>query len=249
MSSVTLPDYLPYLLLILGVLLVWEIYDIQVRKGRLKAIGFINRSGFRFFLHITPEDSATCPTCREASGMAYLPSIVAAGKYRPVAKTCTNPAGCRCVIVGLYGAWPQAERVRAGLKKSAGRGRLSTDQIEALLEGARAGRAGATVIDRLALCLLEATRTETSDPQSAMERYRLLLDQADDDRDQALVVPSYLRLSELLEGGGRKADALRVVEQFFKIYGDKRQRPHGPSEAQFEAINLRRTRLRRIVVG
>jgi len=249
MPAVHLPDYLPYLLLILGGLLAWEIYDIQVRSGRLKALGFINRSGFRFFLHITPEDSATCPTCREASGMAYLPSIVAAGKYRPVAKTCTNPAGCRCVMVGLYGAWVQAERVRAWLKRNSGRGRLSAEQIEALLEGARAGRAGATVIDRLALCLMEATRAQSKDPQAAMERYRLLVDQADDERDQALVVPSYLRLSELLESGGRKADALRVVEQFFSVYGDKQQRPHGPSDAQFEAMNLRRTRLQRVVVG
>ncbi len=249
MHSIFVPEHIPYLLLILGLLLVWELYKIKEGRGHLEALGFINRSGFRFFLHVTPEDSATCPSCREANGMAYLPSIVAAGKYRPMAKTCTNPGGCRCVMVGLYGAWPQAERVRASLKKKGGRGRLSSEQVEALLEGARAGRSGATVIDRLALCLVEATRIEPREPKTAMERYQVLLDQADDERDQALVVPAYLRLSELLESNGRKADALNVVEQFCRVYGDHKERRHGPSEGQFEAMNIRRTRLRRLVVG
>jgi len=104
MLDITIPDILPYLLAILGLLLLWQLHNMQVQAGHIKTVDSWDRSGIRLFLHVTPEDSHACVACREANGMAFLPAVVASHKFRPLAKTCTNPGGCRCLLVGLYGA-------------------------------------------------------------------------------------------------------------------------------------------------
>lgn len=244
MPHISIPDVVPYLLAVLALLIVWEVHSIQVRAGRIKAVDIWSRSGIRLFLHMTPEDTQGCPVCREGNGMAFAPAVVAEKKFRPLAKTCTNPAGCRCLLVGLYGAWPEAERLQTLLKAktSAGRVHLSREKLSALLDGARSRRTGVGM-DQISIALLEAMRAEGPDPHQAIGQYRFVVDNAKEDRDLVFVVPAYLRATDLLEQAGSHQEALSLLEQFFKRYGPGQKVTHGPSEHQISVMSLRRTRL------
>ncbi len=240
MSHITIPDIVPYLLAILGLLLLWQLHRMQAQAGRIKAVDSWDRSGIRLFLHVTPEDSHACLACREADGMAFLPTVVASKKFRPMARTCTNPAGCRCLLVGLYGAWAEAESVQKELKDNGGRLRLSQTRLSGLVEGAQARRTGVAA-DQISLAILEAVRAEGGDPDQAVEHYRFVVENAAKERDRAFLVPAYLRLADLLEQRGRPDDALDLVDQFFKKLPDLT--PQAPTDAQRSLMSLRKTRL------
>jgi hypothetical protein len=240
--TITIPEVVPYLLAVLALLFVWQLYVIQVRAGRVQTVDVFNRSRIRLFIHVTPDDSLACPVCREANGMGFLPHVVAAQKFRPMDKTCANPAGCRCLMVGLYGAWPEAARVQAEMHKHSGRIQLSKQEMIKLVEGAQARQAAANE-DQVSLAILEAMRTEEVKPEVAIAHYTFVVDKAQTDRDLALVVPAYIRMTDLFERTGRREEALGTVERFFKAYGNKRQGPHVPTEDQFSFMSLRRTHL------
>lgn len=242
MPTITIPEVVPYLLAILALLFVWQVYAIQVRAGRVQAVDVFKRSRIRLFIHVTPDDSLACPVCRDANGMAFLPHVVAAQRFRPMTNTCANPAGCRCLMVGLYGAWPEAARVQAEMHKNSGRIQLSKQEMIKLVEGAQA-RQTTSNEDQVSLAILEAMRTEESNPEVAIAHYTFVVDKAQKDRDFALVVPAYILMTDLLERTGRREEALGTVERFFKAYGNKRQGLHAPTEDQFSFMSLRRTRL------
>ncbi|MFM8552088.1 MAG: hypothetical protein ACKOCD_07230 [Nitrospiraceae bacterium] len=245
MPHITLPDIFPYLLAILGLLLLWQLHDIQVRAGRIKVASAIDRSGIRWFLHVTPMESHACAICRSANGMAFLPNIVAAKKFRPSAQMCTNAAGCRCLLVGLTGAWPEAERTLAQLKAGGGRIRLAPEQLDKLLAEAQ-GKGATLAADQVSVNMLVAMQSEGSQPQAAIDAYRLVLDQAKKERDLPLLVPAYLRLADLLERAGKHADALAVADRFLSTYTNKPGMPqpaHAPTEDQRTFMSLRKTRL------
>lgn len=241
MLDITIPDILPYLLAILGLLLLWQLHNMQVQAGHIKTVDSWDRSGIRLFLHVTPEDSHACVACREANGMAFLPAVVASHKFRPLAKTCTNPGGCRCLLVGLYGAWAEAELVQKELKQQGGRLHLSSTRLASLVEGAQARRAGVTA-DQISLSALEAVRAERSNPDQAVEHYRFVIENATKERDLAFLVPAYLRLVDLLEQRGRLDEALKSVDQFFSKQAEI-QPPHAPTDAQRSLMSLHKTRL------
>lgn len=245
MPHVTLPGVFPYLLAILGLLLLWQLHDIQVRAGRIKVANAMDRSGIRWFLHVTPMDTHACAACRTANGMAFLPSIVATKKFRPSAQTCTNAAGCRCLLVGLSGAWSEAERVLAHLKTGEGKVRLSPEQMEKLLAEAQA-KGGSIAAEQVAVNMLVAFQAEGRHPQAAIDAYRRVLDQAKKERDLPLLVPAYLRLADLLERTGMQADALEVADRFLSAYSNQPGMPppaHAPTEDQRTFMSLRKTRL------
>lgn len=242
MLNITIPDIVPYLLAILGLLLVWQLHDVQVRAGRIKAVDVWSQSGIRLFVYITPDDPHTCPSCRIVNGTALLPAVVAAKKFKPTAKTCTNPAGCRCLLIGLYGGWPEAERLRGELATNGGQVRLPSDRLQRLLDGAQARRSGVAA-DQVSVALLEAIRAEGTDPDRAIDRYRIVVSQAQKERDRVFVTTSYVRLIELLEQRGQYADALSMVDQFFKVCSEGTKTPHGPTDAQLDLMSLRKTRL------
>jgi hypothetical protein len=246
MQQIALPDFLPYLLAILGLLLVWEVHNIQVRAGRIKAVDILNRSGIRLFIHVTPDDSAACSVCREANVTAFLPSLVASRKFRATETPCTNPAGCRCLTIGLYGGWAEAQRVQTQLPKHGGRLRLSPEEFGKFLVGAVARRSGVAA-DQISLTMLEAMRAEGNHPEISIERYRYVIDNAKAERDLPFVVPSYLRLADLLDRVGRKAEALSVVDEFLKSY-DGKTGSNRPNDAQVSAMSLRKTRLMMVQV-
>lgn len=240
--QIELPDTYPYLMGILGLVVIWKFHDMQVKAGRIQAKDFWERSGVRIFLRATPNDQQACTACKETANFVFLPSLVTSKKFSPQDKPCTNPAGCRCVMVGLYGGWAQALSALAMAKKSGGKGRLNDAELRNLIEKSADARAGASA-DRISLRMLNALRAEGSQAETAMEHYRYILSHAEEDRDLALMVPVYLRLSELLEKAGKASEALDLVEQCLRDYGEKKKGPDAPTEAQRTALNTRKSRL------
>ncbi|MER3423208.1 MAG: hypothetical protein C4293_08230 [Nitrospiraceae bacterium] len=238
------PDFLPYLLAILGLLLVWQFHAMQVSAGRIQAVDFWNRSGFRMFLYATPKDGSTCPACVKDNGRVILPIVAAKKKFSALHATCTNPAGCRCLLVGLHGGWPEARRVLERLKttsQSVGV-RLSDEEMVTLLDGYRDENIGAS-IDRIPVHILEAMRVEESDPELAIFRYRFVIENAKANHELPLVVPSYLRMADLLERIRRTKEALDIISQFERVCSETKMRRYSPSAVQSGAMSLRKTRL------
>ena len=250
LSDISLPEVIPYLVAVLGLLVVWEVHQIAVRAGRIKAVNFWNRSGIRMFLLLTPTDQSTCAVCRDVAGSAFSPTYLAGKGFKHPRHDCKDPVGCRCQLIGFYGAWPVAATVRLRLRQKNGVHRLSDEQVDRFIASAKDGTKGATMIDHISICLVEALRSEQDNPELAIERYLYVLTQAADARDQEFVIPSYLRLTELLERQGRRADALKLIDRFFKVYGDAKKAKKGrpwPSDSQLETMSLRKTRLMSVV--
>ncbi len=246
--QIELPDTYPYLMGILGLVVIWKFHDMQVKAGRIQAKDFWERSGVRIFLRATPNDAQACTACKETTHFVFLPSLVTSKRFNPQDKPCTNPAGCRCVMVGLYGGWAQALSALALAKKSGGKGRLNDAELKALIEKSADARAGASA-DRISLRMLNAMRAEGGQAEAAIEHYRYILSHAEEDRDLALMVPTYLRLSELLEKSGKASEALDLVEQCLRDYGEKKKGPDAPTEAQRAALNTRKNLLAAKVKG
>lgn len=248
LSQIQLPDTYPYLMAILGLTVIWKFHDMQVKAGRIKAKDFWETSGVRMFLRATPGDVQACLACKETTNFVFLPGLVASKKFTPQDKPCTNPSGCRCVMVGLYGGWAQAVSALAAAKKNGGKTRLSDAELKTLLDKSSEGRAGASA-DRISLRMLNALRAEGSQTETAIEHYRYILSHAEEDRDLALMVPTYLRLSELLEKSGKASEALDLLEQCLRDYGEKKKGPDAPTDAQRAAMNTRKNLLGAKVKG
>ncbi len=63
------------------------------------------------------------------------------------------------------------------------------------------------------------------------------------DHDLHFVVPAFLRMGELLERAGRTEEALSMVERCLQDYGDKKEGPDAPTEAQRAALKTRQSLL------
>src|SRR5688572_4790219 len=128
-------------------------HEIQVQAGRIDAMDFWVVSGIRFFLYGTPCDISACPACRGAHGTGFLPAYVASQSFRAQIPKCSNPIGCRCLLVGFYGAWSEAEQARKQLKWNRSKIHLTDDQLQLFVEGGKTRRAGFSA-DRISLILL-----------------------------------------------------------------------------------------------
>ena len=247
-SSIHIPDIIPYFLAILGLLLIWQLHEIQVQAGRIDAMDFWVISGIRLFLYGTPCDASACRPCRSAHGLGFLPSFVASKHFREQIPKCGNPIGCRCLLVGIYGAWPDAERARKQLKWNRGRIQMTDEQLEVLVEAGKTRRAGFSA-DRISLILLEAMQLEKTDPKAAVNRYRFVVEEAEQKRDLPFIISAYLRLSDLLESVGEDQEAHEVVSNFLERYTRKRSLRlrrgdrYRPTEGQLAVMSTRRTRL------
>ena len=244
--TIVVPEYFNHILGILGLLLLWKLHEIQVHMGRIEAVDFWDRSGIRMFVHVTPSDHKACPACEEASGKVFLPRTVAKKNFKPLNRPCANSEGCRCLLVGLYGGWPDAQRVLMTLKGKSGGVQLSAEELKKMLGGPWERYAGAAG-DRIPVHLLEAMVLESKDPEAAIFRYRFVEENARRDRDFPFVVHSYMRQSDLLERGGRLQEALATVEQFLKIYDAKRKALNLPIDGSYSAMSNRKTHLRAVL--
>jgi len=247
-DAIIIPDVLPYLVALLALLLVWQFHQVQVMKGRIQAVDFWDRVGVRMYVHINPDDKETCSVCRDAIGRVFRPSVVAKKDFSPLHGFCTNPTGCRCLLVGMYGAWPEArqlvERLRVESKKRTIQ--LSEKELAELLNGSWERSVSATT-DRISIHMLEASRAETSDPETAIIRYRFVIDQAKEARDLPFVVPSYFRLVDVLAQVGGPDDALEVIDRFEQRYESKKPIPYFPTETQRGLMSLKKSRLSRFM--
>jgi hypothetical protein len=228
-SSIQLPDILAYLLAILGLTLIWKFHDMLVKAGRIQAKDFWERSGVRIFLFATPPDS--CIACRAANNFAYSLGVVTSKKFSPLQKPCQNNPNCLYILVGLYGGWAEAWQLLVRLKQEGGTMWIVDGELKALLEKSSTARAGASS-DRLSLRMLEAMRSEESNPSAAIEHYRGIIAGAVQDRDLHLVVPAFIRLSVLLQKAGQKDEARSAVERCLTEYGPKKKGPGAPTEGQ-----------------
>ncbi|MDH4187286.1 MAG: hypothetical protein OEV08_09830 [Nitrospira sp.] len=244
-SGLTLPDFLPYLLGIFGLLVLWQYHQIQVMNGRIVAIDVFDRSGIRMYVYAVPDDPSTCDTCKAAHGTVYLPSEVMKKDFSPLTEPCKGQAGCIGVLVGLYGAWPEARHVieqlrLSGRKKSM---HLSPEELIELIGGPWSQSVSADT-DRLGIYMLEAIAAEGTNPDRAITNYRHILERATEVRHLSLIVPVYFRLAEMLIQYDRVPEALELIEQFEGRYKGKRSGLYAPTEKQLGLMSIKKSRLK-----
>ena len=244
--TIIVPGYFNHILGVLGLLLLWKLHQIQVKTGRIEAVDFWARSGIRMFIHVTPGDLKACPSCQEANGKVFSPANVGKKKFSPLSRPCTNTEGCRCLLVGLYGGWPDAQRLLLRLKAKPTSVQLSDEELKKLLGGSWERYSGAAG-DRIPVHLLEAMLLESKDPEAAIFRYRFVEENARRDRDFPFVVHSFIRQSELLERVGRLQEAMASVDRFLKIYDGKRRALNLPIDGSYSAMSNRKKRLRTVL--
>jgi hypothetical protein len=244
-SSIVLPDFLPYLLAIFGLLVLWQYYQIQTMKGRILAIDIFDRSGIRMYFYAVADDRQACEVCRSAHGTVFPPSEVMKSQFSPIKGTCKTPTRCIGFLVGLYGAWPEADRIVTRLRLSRKREpiQLSQDELEEMVLGPWERSISANT-DRLGIYVLEAVLGDRSNPSIAMDKYLHTLEHAKQIRHMPLIVPTYFRLVELLTAQERTIEALRLIEQFEKRYTERNAEPYAPTEKQFAIMKIKKSHLK-----
>lgn len=245
MPRIVLPDFLPYLLAILGLLVLWQYYQLRVMKGRILAIDIFDRSGIRMYLYVVADDLQSCEVCRSAHGTVFPPSSVMKKQFSPIKGTCKNPTNCIGFLVGLYGAWPEAYRIIERLRLSRKREPIQLDQnklMELILDPWE--RSISANNDRLGVYVLEAVLGDCSNPKPAMDKYRYVIENTKEVRQMPLIVPAYFRLVELLTRQGQTAEALHFIEQFEKRYKEPASGPYAPTEKQLGLMKIRKSHLK-----
>ncbi|BFU90022.1 MAG: hypothetical protein NTAFB01_12090 [Nitrospira sp.] len=233
-----------YLAAILGLLVVWQYYQMQIMAGRILAIDIFDRSGIRMYIYVTPGDDQICEVCRASNGRFFLPSQVAKKKFSPLTGKCQRPTPCIGVLVGLYGAWLEARGVLEHLRKNAQNGgiQLSTEEVRVLVNG-QWERCISADTDRLGIHMIEALSYEKINPEVSIEGYRYVVNEVREVRHLMFLVPTYLRLMQLLLQAGEEAEALETIERFEKRFPTTRRGSHFPSDEQRETMKTKKAQL------
>lgn len=236
-----IPEVTYSLLGILSLLVIWQYYQNQVLAGRIRVVDFWDISGIRLFLHASTLDGRTCQACREAHGTVFAPSLATKKHFSTLRHPCMNPGGCRCLIVGLYGGWPEAQTVVKTLRRATGKKLLKLDGHEflALFEGPW-HQSITSAGDRLTIHLVEGLRLDQTDPEGAIFRYRCVIDQARGARDLYLLVPAYTRLVDSLARLNRHEEALAVIQQFEQQFPRNKRAFYYPSDYQRRTMTIRK---------
>ncbi|ALA59938.1 hypothetical protein [Nitrospira moscoviensis] len=238
------PDVTVYLIAILGLLVLWQYYQMQIMAGRILAVDIFDRSGVRMYIFATPDDDHICEVCSASSGRVFSPSQVAKKGFSPLAGKCKRPVPCLGVLVGLYGGWLEArgvvERLRANLKK--GGIQLSSEEMRAMVNG-QWERSISAETDRLGIHMIEALCYEKINQAVSTVGYRYVVEEAKEVRHLMLLVPAYLRLIQLLVRSGESEKALELIERFENRFPANKRGPHFPSDEQREVIKTRKTHL------
>lgn len=241
-------DLLPYVCALLALLLIWQYHQNQVLTGRIQAVDIFDRSGTRMYVFATPDDEEICDACREVNGMTFLPSSVARKDFHPRRGSCSNRERCVIVMMGMYGAWPEAKEVVKRLRAAGKQDglRLSTEELVGLTEGSWQSSVSAAT-DRLSVTMLAALTGENLHPVAAQTGYRQVINDAQEVRDLTLVVPAYLRLTQLLARDGRADDALEVIDDFERRYPKDKTGPHYPKGVHRGMMTIMKSRLKTAV--
>jgi hypothetical protein len=235
------PDLTVYLVAILGLLVMWQYYQMQIMAGRILAVDIFDRSGIRMYVYVVPDDDHICEVCVQSNGRVFLPSQVAKKQFSPLAGTCRRAAHCDGALVGLYGAWSEArgllERLRNNTKK--GGIQLSAEELRALVNG-QWERGISADTDRLGVHMIEAFTYEKIDPDVSIEGYRYVVDEAREVRHLLFLAPAYARFTQLLLQAGEEAEALETIERFERRFPSTKRGPHFPSEQQREIMKTQK---------
>ena len=244
-DGIEIPDMTLYLVAVLALLVIWQYYQMQIMAGRILAVDIFDRSGIRMYFFVTADDDHVCEVCSAATGRVFSSSQVAKQSFTPLNGTCKRAVPCASVLVGLYGGWLEArgvlERVRANFKPRKGV-QLSPEELRAMVNG-QWERSISAETDRLGIHIIEAMCYEKVNPQVAVSGYRFVVDQAKEIRHLMLLVPAYLRLTQLLIRSGEAAEALELVERFEARFPTNKRGPHFPSEEQREMMRTKKTQL------
>ncbi len=238
-------DVLPYVCAILALLFLWQYHLNKVLTGHIKATDISDRSGIRMYLCATPDDQEICESCREVNGMVFLPSRVARKEFTPLRSPCQNKGRCPIVMVGMYGAWPEARRAVKMLRSAGKEGSLylPPDEMVGLTKGNWQESVSAAT-DRLGVRMLAALCSENEDPEAAVSGYREVIQQAREVHALPLVVPAYLRLTTLLERQGHSQEASALIEDFEKRYPQNKSGPYYPNKIQRGLLTIKKSHLR-----
>jgi hypothetical protein len=243
MDALIVPDIVPYLAGLLALLVAWEYHQILVLKGRIQAIDIFDRSGIRMYIHVAPSNNDTCSGCQDLHRRVFLPSLVAKRLSNASQGHCTHPGGCRCLLIGLYGAWPEGrhlvERLRTAKRKPV---KLNDEELLRLINGPWEQSVSAET-DRISVQMLEALSYELSNPDTSIMGYRYVIDHAKQVRDLQCVLPSFMRMADLLIAQRRHSDALELIDRFEKRYARKKTGPLYPTEIQRGLMALKKARL------
>ena len=247
--ALIIPEEVPSLLAVLGLLFCWELHDVEVRQGRIKPKTLaayliplrieLPTLGARpiLFIFMARNDPRTCRRCRAAHTHAFSGHTPweAGARIR-----CEDPNGCRCVIIPLEGRWPVAKQLSDRLNSQRGPVQLSEQDIQGLIYQGRGGKV--TDHDQLALRLLSAMLLEETNPQAAHSWYRQALAQATKGHHTLICAAAYLRSAEFLEQSGHSKDALQVTRDFFRAFTQK-ERDRFLTKPQYDGMVARQNRL------
>jgi hypothetical protein len=238
------PDVTVYLVAILGLLVMWQYYQMQIMAGRILAVDIFDRSGIRMYVYVTPDDDHICEICAKSNGRVFLPSQVAKKNFSPLAGKCKRPTPCVGVLVGLYGAWLEARGVLERLRKNIKKGgiKLSAEEVRALVNG-QWERCISTETDRLGVQMIEALSYEKINQDIAISGYQYVVQEAKEVRHLLLLVPAYVRLMQLLLQAGEEAEALELIERFESRFPSTKRGPHFPSDEQRELMKTKKAHL------
>lgn len=244
-DRILVPELVQYLGGVLGLLLVWQYHQNLVLKGRILAVDFWDFTGVRMLLHVSTQASRTCSACREAHGTLFLPSVMTHKRFTPLPRPCASPLGCRCLTLGLYGGWPEADRCLLALRKRSRERvlKLTPQDLLELVDGSR-GRSVPSDGDRLTLQLLQGLHLEDKNPDWAIGRYEAVIQEAKGAKDLRLLVPAYFRLVEVVELAHGPEAALEVIHRFEKRFYRQRRLFYYPTPAQREAIADKKFKLK-----
>jgi len=261
--ALIIPEEVPSLLAVLGLLFCWELHDVEVRQGRIQPKNLqaylialrtelpslrIDLPSLRIdlptvgarptlYLYMARNDPRTCRLCRAAHAHVFSGRTPweAGARIR-----CEDPLGCRCVIIPLEGRWPAAKELSDRLNSQRGPVQLSEQDIHDLIHHGRGGKI--TDHDQLALRLLNAMLLEETNPQAVLSWYRQALAQATKGRHTLICAAAYLRSAEFLEQTGYSKDALQVTRNFFREFTEK-NRDCFLTKPQYDGMVARRNRL------
>ncbi len=259
--ALMIPEEVPSLLAVLGLLFCWELHDVEVRQGRIQPKNLqvyliplrTELSSLRIelptlrielptvgarptlYLYMARNDQRTCRRCRAAHAHVFSGRTPweAGARIR-----CDDQLGCRCVIIPLEGRWAATKQLLNELNSQRGPVQLSEEDIHNLIRQGRNGKIADH--DDLALKLLSAMLLEETKPQAALNYYNQALAQATD--PTLIRAAAYLRSAEFFEQSGHFEDALQVTRNFFKEFTDK-ERDCFLTKPQYDGMVARRNRL------
>ncbi|MCP9455037.1 MAG: hypothetical protein NNA18_02860 [Nitrospira sp.] len=240
------PDIVIQLVAVLALLVVWRFYRVQVLAGRIMAIDILDRSGIRMYIYAVPEDENVCEVCSTVNRRAFLPSYIVKKGFVPLPERCRRQVPCTGVLIGLYGAWPEAREIVQQLRSRSSKGwmQLSPEALRALVDGPWEQSISADT-DRMGVRMLEAICYETINPAVSIAGYRYVAEEAKDIRHLCWVVPAYLRLAHLLMRSKEINHVLEVIERFESRFPESRQGLYFPTREQRHGMKRKKALLQK----